>query len=529
MKPDRRWCGATDRFPVPNWMSVASAVHAVLLCVSVIVVLLTGGDTRLQASQPAETRQPSGPNPNIIFIMIDTLRADRLGAYGHPGHLTPTIDALASEGVLFENCAAPAPWTLPSISSMFCSYYPSVHKATTYRADPEDESGRERRVSIFDVGNRLLTIPKFLKQQGYATGAVSANPFIKQEHGFGGGFDWWADRLPSEGGEAINAAAFGWLDGRGDSKVPFFLYLHYMVVHGPYDAPPKFLDPLVEEVEKDPGRRLTPPEFNRLSRSIRRPPKHETDRARFNHLKWYRNYWVARYEAGVREMDQVLSRLIDYLEAHHLWDSAYVILASDHGQGLCEHGFWSHGSSQFQTDLHVPLALRWPGVLPGGKRVSHRVRLIDLLPTLVDQLRGTMPSDLQGESLMPLILDQPGVANRIAFAESRKGALESGHEQKAIFNGSWKLTRTTKKKGSPDIVETTYSLYNITDDPGELNDLAASQLEKVAELRKLLEEQIKRNSVLQRGVIAADHVLSDEAVRRLEALGYVGGEDADHE
>ena len=527
MKSDRRWCPSTDRFPVPNWMSVAPAAHAVLLCV--LVVLLTACDPRSQASQPAVTSQRGGTRPNIIFIMIDTLRADRLGAYGHPGHLTPTIDALASEGVLFENCAAPAPWTLPSISSMFCSYYPSVHKATTYRADPDDESGRDRRVSMFDVGNRLLTVPKFLKQQGYATAAVSANPFIKQEHGFGGGFDFWADCVPSEGGEAVNAAAFGWLDRPGESKAPFFLYLHYMDVHGPYDAEPRFLDPLVEEVEKDPGCRLTPPEFNRLSRSIRRRPKQESDLARFNKLKWYRNYWVARYEAGVRRMDHVLSQLVDHLKANHLWDNAYVILASDHGQGLCEHGFWDHGSSQFQTALHVPMVLRWPGVLPPGQRVSHRVRLIDLLPTLVDQLGGSLPSDLQGESLMPLILNQAGAANRIAFAESRKGALESGHEQKAIFGGSWKLTRTTRKKGTPDVVETTYRLFNLTDDPGEFNDLAASHPEKLAELRNLLEQQVKRNSVLGRGVIAQDHILSDQAARRLEALGYVGEDDEDYE
>ena len=157
------------------------------------------------------------------------------------------------------------------------------------------------------------------------------------------------------------------------------------------------------------------------------------------------------------------------------------------------------------------------------------MRLIDLLPTLVDQLGGSLPSDLQGESLMPLILNQAGAANRIAFAESRKGALESGHEQKAIFSGSWKLTRTTRKKGTPDVVETTYSLFNLTDDPGEFNDLAASHPEKLAELQKLLEQQVKRNSVLGRGVIAHDHILSDQAARRLEALGYVGGEAADHE
>ena len=527
MKSDRRWCRWTDRFPVPNWMRVAPAAHAVLL--GVLVILLTGCEERSQASQPAATSQPGRAKPNIIFIMIDTLRADRLGAYGHPGHLTPTMDALASEGVLFENCAAPAPWTLPSISSMFCSYYPSVHKATTYHAEPDKESRISRRVTMFDKDDELLTIPKFLKQQGYATAAISANPFIRAEHGFSGGFDFWADCLTSEGGEAISAAALDWLDQRGEARAPFFLYLHYMDVHGPYDAEPEFLDPLVERVEKDPGRRLTPREFSRLSRWLRTPPRNDSTPGRFEELKWYRDYWVARYEAGVREMDQVLSNLVDTLKANQLWESAYVILASDHGQGLCEHGSWNHGSNQFQTVLHIPLVLRWPGHLPPGRRVSHQVRLIDLLPTLVDQLGGSLHSDLQGESLIPLILKQAGAANRIAFAESRKGSLESGHEKKAIFSGHWKLTRTTKKKGAPDIVETTYSLFNLTRDPGEFNDLATSHPEKVAELRQLLEQQIKRNSELGRGVIAHEHILSDQAARRLEALGYVGEDDEDYE
>ena len=533
MKSDRQWCHSTDRFAVQNWTRVPHAAQVLLL--SVFVVLLAACEARSQAKPPAATSrraaiaQPTEPKPNIIFVMIDTLRADRIGAYGHPGHLTPTIDALAAEGVLFENCASAAPWTLPSVSSMFCSFYPSVHKATTYHADASKDSRLSRSVAMFDKDDVFLTIPKLLKQQGYATAGFSANPFIRAEHGFGSGFDFWADCMSSDGGDAISAAALDWLDRRGESKAPFFLYLHYMDVHGPYDAQPEFLDPLVEQVEQDPGRKLWPREFNRLSRSLRKPPLNDSTPGRFEELKWYENYWIARYEAGVAEMDDVLSHLVDYLKAHHLWDSAYVILVSDHGQGLCEHGAWDHGSSQFQTALHVPMVLRWPGVLPSGRRVSERVRMIDLLPTLVDQLGGSLPSELQGETLMPLILNQKGSADRIAFAESRKGSLESGHEQKAIFSGSWKLIRQTKRRGEPKVGDTTYRLYNVSHDPSESNDLAPTRPEKVAELRKLLEQQIQRNSVLGRGIIAHEHILSDDAAQRLKSLGYVGDDDDDLE
>lgn len=499
-----------------------------------MVILIVGcenGNSRADGDTPIRDARNK---PNIVLMIVDTLRADRLGAYGNPAGLTPAIDMIASEGVLFEQCVASSPWTLPSISSLFCSFYPSVHKTVSFRTVEDMKQGRAKKVRIFDKADQFDTIPEFLHEIGYATAGISANPFIQEEYGFGAGFDFWDGSFAENTvpGKEVNDAAISWLEGAWDADRPFFLYLHYMDVHGPYDAEPRFLDPLVELLRNDPGQKLTSREFKRLNGYIRKPPKNDSHPEWYESLRMYRKYWSVRYDAGVRESDHYLGELVTYLKQRRLWDNAYVIVTADHGEALNEHDHWEHGYSQHQTDLHVPLVLRWPGVLPAGERVSQRVRLIDLFPTLVEQLdASTAIPDVQGESLLPLILGSPDAAGRLTFAEALKGSIESGYEQQAVFDGPWKLIQTThpphnRRSRNSDPSRTTFQLYHLVDDPRENTNLAETEQETVAAMRDLLEKQAVENRTIRPRVIPHERVIPESTSRKLESLGYVGEEDS---
>ena len=224
----------------------------------------------------------------------------------------------------------------------------------------------------------------------------------------------------------------------------------------------------------------------------------------------YREYWSARYEAGIRQVDFHLNELETKLSEMGLWQDAYVILTADHGEALYEHGYWDHGFSAHHTDLHVPLILRWPDKLPRGKRISGLTRLIDLLPTLRDQFGLKPLAGLQGVSLVSILSGGTDGEAVTAYAEGVK----MGPEQRALYAGAWKLLLTV----DTDEVK----LYHIVRDPLEQEDLAGKYPKLVAELRTLLTEQHERNRKMAEGVEIKQAPLTDEQIKRLRALGYLG-------
>ncbi|MFQ5491643.1 MAG: sulfatase, partial [Phycisphaerae bacterium] len=408
-------------------------------------------------AQSAPTEPP--PRPNILLIMIDTLRADALGAYGPADTGTPNIDAIAAEGVVFNRMISQAPWTQPSIASLFSSRYAGVHKVVNYTQAFKATYQGAQRVMVFDKS--FETLAECLQSAGYATAALVANPFILTEYGFAQGFDHFDTSFAQNTtpGRVVNDSALIWLNERDQSK-PFFMYLHYMDVHGPFDAAPDFLSPLLDQVEKIPNkRRLTDEEFQNLRYLNKLPRIYLADAQRHERLYPFREYWLARYQAGVRQIDHFIGDVRQRLADLGLWDDTYVIITSDHGEALCEHGQWEHGWSVHHTDLWIPLILRWPGHLPANRRVRQTLRLIDLMPTLLDQLRLDRPKGLQGYPLTSYIAGRPPSRPALAFAE----AVKIGPEQKGIYVGDWKLM-VTPATGSRQ-------LFNIAKDPYEQNNL----------------------------------------------------------
>lgn len=464
-------------------------------------------------------RPVDAPLPNVVFILVDTLRADRLGCYGYGRQLTPTMDALAAEGVRFDRVIAAAPWTLPSIGSLITSYAPSVHKATSFRQ--VDGMDRGMRPVVAMLGDQFVTLAEAMQQAGYETAGFSANKFIKAKYGFGQGYELYDTHFADNTvpGKYVNAAALRWLEQRQSSDKPLFLYLHYMDVHGPYDADPRFLDPLMKEVENNPNRDPMPPRvFKRINAYIRRPPRKTSDPTRWDRLSRTYDYWRARYDAGVAEMDFYLSQLFDKLKQDGLWDNTLIVLTADHGESLGESGFWDHGYTMLQTNLHVPLIMRYPGVLPAGRSVYTTVSLMDVAPTLYEMLRVPFDQNIQGRSLVDVIAGTKPQPVTV-FAD----AIKVGPRQLVVVDGRWKLIAMS----IPNTNKIRQLLFDIEADPTEQHELSAEHPDIVKRLRDKLVQQLEVSSKLKPHVRRKTVAPTPAELKQLQAVGYTGGSDED--
>ena len=511
-----------------------------LALTTVLVLALAGCERKSKSPDQAAPDQvqvkvgllPEGANPpNVIMILVDALRADRLAAYGNRNMLSPTMDKIAEEGLTFERCISASPWTLPSVATLFTSYYPGVHKTTSYTDVSGMEDGRQAVQSM--LGDEFDTLAEVLQRNGYQTAGFVAAKFLRAGYGFGQGFDHYDTAFADNTvrGGLVNQALFKWLDEGRDPSKPMFVYLHYMDVHGPYNAAPQFMDPVMEQLEEYPGKQLLEPkQLRALLPYLSKPPPETSDPTRHERLKGYREYWVARYDAGVREMDFYLNQLVQNLKQRGLWNNAYVILIADHGEALCEHDLWGHGYSQYQTDLHVPLILRWPDVLPAGKRVRRLASLIDLMPTLLEQLRIPSGENLQGTSLVDHMSGTLPDMPLMRFAE----AVKAGPKQYALFADVTKLIVTAiparqLPDGTMSKDRERHQLFSLGTDPSEMYNVSAQNGAVVKQLEPLMMKILRTNMMTKPELIPTRKPVNQREIDQLAALGYVGTSEEDDE
>jgi arylsulfatase A-like enzyme len=295
---------------------------------------------------------------NVVLISMDTLRAQSVGVYGAERPTTPTLDALAAEGVVFENAFSTAAFTLPGHLSMFTGLWLRTHGSLS----PLMPLAPERR-----------TLPELLRSAGWATGAFTSTAWIMPGLGFRRGVDLYDEHDPPLGkpppvGRPCDAFtnALAWMRDRRDQ--PFFAFLHNYQVHMPYEAPPPYFS-LYDAVPEGPV------------------------------VGEYRRY---RYEQEVRYGDDQLRALLEGIDALGIADRTLIIVTSDHGEGFGEHGLNDHTREVYDEIARVPLVMRLPGALPAGRHVAEPVSLADLLPTILD-ITGLPPlADADGSSLLPL-------------------------------------------------------------------------------------------------------------------------------
>lgn len=455
---------------------------------------------------------PPARRPNIVFVLVDTLRPDFLGAYGAKQAATPNIDALSADGTQFQHAVAAAPWTLPSVASLFTAVYPSVHKATLYGATSRPAAGRHAE-SVGTLNQEFVTLAEALRSAGYETAGFSANPFVTERNGFAQGFTTFDSRFASNttAGSIVNKAFLDWLDKREKGR-PFFAYLHYMDVHAPYLVHDEILNPLLAAMDKAPDkRRLEAAEVRAHPGYFAKNRQAYAGRDMHSRNGEFAEYYRTLYEGCVREMDVHIGGLIDSMRQRGIWDDCYLVFTADHGEALGEHRIWSHGLSAHQNQLHVPLILRWPGDIPRGRKVANVVRLIDLYPTLLEQLGIVVPEGIQGTSLASLLREPPSDLALCAFAEGVKNK----PNERAVVRDRWKL-----------LVRDDEELFDLDADPMELFNAAAANAAQLADLRSRLELQVAENAGRAAAVVDAPRVpIGPKELERLKRLGYIGGDD----
>ena len=396
------------------------------------------------------TAHPTFPGAPVVLISIDTLRADHLSAYGYSGVQTPAIDALRRDAILYENAYAHGPLTLPSHVSIFTGLLPTQHGVRDNLGYGLDAKAHP-------------TLAALLKERGYATGAAVSAFVLRRGTGLGDGFDFYEDAIERTrdsdalglaqrpGGEAARRLE-EWGAAQAAGK-PFFLFLHLYEPHAPYEPPAPF-----------DGR------------------------------------YASAYDGEVAAADAIVGEFLERLRQAGLYDRSIVMLLSDHGEGLLEHGERHHGILLYRWALHVPLILKLPGSARAGTSVRAPVALVDIVPTLTRLLGLRAPEGLTGQSL----LDAPRLGRRI-YAETYYPRIRLGwSDLRSLVDERYQLMEGPRPE-----------LYDITADPRQLHDLVDREGKAVERMRAELGRY-------PRGLEAPQAV--DPGVReRLAALGYLTG------
>lgn len=326
------------------------------------------------------------PRPNIVLVVIDTLRRDSVGAYGYARPTTPFLDSLARGGVLFENGWSHAPQTLNSTAALFTS---QIFPLLRLRYVEPPTGGQQKLPIPLGIAESNLTLAEALAAGGYATAAVFTNPHHFEASSFAQGFARWRYLRPAreELGYATAAEvndAFRDLVREADPDRPLFAYVHYMDVHHPYRPPPELAQRFVTVSGEDKYVNGRP--------AADRVPKE-------NDLRFMRD----SYDASIRYVDDHVRDLLRSLERHASRPTILVV-TSDHGEEFMEHGGLGHGHSTYPELLRIPLILHG-GSLPQGTRVRRLARGIDVAPTIVALSRGEAPEGFEGRSLLPFVGD----------------------------------------------------------------------------------------------------------------------------
>jgi len=414
--------------------------------------------------------------PNIIFISIDTLRADRLACYGYKRIKTPNIDLIAKRGVLFSQAICQVPVTLPSHSSMFTGLNPTSHNV--------------RENGTFRLDDSEITLAQILKEDGYKTAAFIGGFPLDSRFGLNKGFDFYDDDLSDRKDQETlrgkikwqghNVSSFErkaisvvdsvikWLSS--NRKESFFLFIHLFDPHTSYSPPDPF-------------------------------------------KKMYKNQ---PYDGEVAYVDYCLGKLFKRLEKWKIFKDALIVITSDHGESLGEHNYYGHGKKLFEPSLWIPLIVSFPSKIPQGKVVQRLVRSIDIMPTLLELLNSEQAKDIQGVSLLRLIFEETKDLGLASYGETFLAKLRFGEEELRSYRTErWKYIRFINDN---KIVRE--KLFDIKNDPAELQDFSRIEKSKTEELSSLLDKIIqndRKKAVNKKTAFAMD----EETRRKLKSLGYI--------
>ncbi|MBN1341193.1 MAG: sulfatase-like hydrolase/transferase [Phycisphaerae bacterium] len=502
---------------------------------------------------PAAATQSPPDRPNVVLVVLDTQRADRLGCYGYPRPTTPRLDAFAKDAVVFENCVSPAIWTLPSHASMFTGLFPSEHGANWHH---------------LWVDGKFPTAAEILKKAGYQTMGLTNNTFIgtltNLSRGFDGFIQPWAiqwvrgnllyDLLAralypghhigtwlgvathqDNGGKYTNQLVARFLEQRDPAR-PFFMFINYMEPHEPYRPPLPHRRVFIKPEEIENSYRLAW-WYKRFQYSLLK--RDDYTPAELDLLN-------RTYDAETRLQDDYVGELLQMLAARVPLDDTLIIVTADHGESLGDHHIIGHGWCVYETLTHVPLIVRYPRRLPPGRRTD-LVQTVDVFPTMLDAASGRAVTSQStfGRSLLSPPGEAPVAAMTTASSPStaasgdlvgrvvvteRTAPQDPGLDEvqridtrfnrvpyegkiRAVRQGPWKYIVWDDGREE---------LYNLARDPGELTN----EIDAHRPISQRLAEQLqgwlgKSKAFKDATPLKGQRRLDDESRRRLRALGYL--------
>ncbi len=435
-------------FKIPALMA-AAAVMILVLFYLVYGYLMRAGPGSLSMLQG---------KMNLLVVTVDTLRADRVGCYGFANARTPVMDGLASSGVRFERAYAHQPLTLPSHATVFTGTHPAWHGIL--------DNG------LFRLAGEALTLAEVLKEEGYRTGAVISAFVLHRQFGLDQGFELYDDRLSAGqaerevGFEEMPASvaasrAVQWIDGNKEGK--WFLWLHFFDPHADYLPPAEFM-----------------------------------------------TEGMHPYDGEIAFVDHELGKVLRALEDNNLIENTLVVLTSDHGEALGEHGEPTHGKFLYESAMRVPLMVSLPGAVPGGRVVKKRVCLMDVMPSVLDMMGKDISPQVQGKSRLSLIYNEAADMYTAVLMETDAPWHQYGWSpSRAILQGAYKFIQAPKPE-----------LYNVEQDPGELTNLFDEDRGRAEAMERKLTAM--RKSYAAGSIAAASSARMDEKTgRRLASLGYI--------
>ncbi|MFH1742979.1 MAG: sulfatase-like hydrolase/transferase [bacterium] len=370
------------------------------------------------------------PNTNVLLISIDTCRADHTSPYGYENIKTPTMQALAGEGILFEDALTPVPMTLPGHSSLLTGWYPARHGV--------------RDNANYMLDNEAVTLAEVFQENGYATAGFVAAMLLSRQRGMAQGFDTFDDEFPpmafragtptvERQAEEIGQSAIEWLTA--NDRFPFFLFVHFYDPHVPYDPP----------------------------------------------SPWSKEYSGHLYDGEIAYADYHAGQIIVWLQENDLLKNTLVVVTADHGESLWEHHEMAHGMFLYNCTLRVPLIVRLPDRVRSsrleGVRVQGAVSLVDVMPSILE-LEDLPCPEVDGTSFVPCLAGEKRHIEPL-YAESLYPLFFNWSPLYAIYEHPWKFILAPEPE-----------LYNLVDDPKEETNLYSEDHPKVAQLKPVLEDKI---------------------------------------
>ena len=418
---------------------------------------------------------------NVIIIAVDTLRADHLGCYGYPRNTSPNIDQFAEDGVKFTRCFTPSPLTTPAFASMLSSLPPYKHGA------------KRNGMSLFD---RIKILPQHLRRHGYYSGAFISNWTLKKDlTRLNRGFDTytevfnkrrWFGILSAEGdAENVNEAALRWI--YKNSKRKFFLWVHYTDPHEPY----------VYRKEFDYGYKDVIPSVYPEG----------------SHFKKIR-----KYDTEVGYDDHYIGELIKRMKELNLYDDSLIIFMADHGESFGEHDYYGHGRMLYNSGLHVPLIVKFPGNVNDQTVIERNVSLLDIAPTILNHLGIPVPEDMEGEDLF-----NPKSEDRVLYFEAYKGAV---HEEKGkIFHVKVEPIRHGLLKDNMKLIhDRGFESYDIEKDWFESKNIYRNpegEFKTLTDLLKQFMTKVQEFIEYSQKYLKQKQELTKEDIKKLKSLGYI--------